>query len=220
MPGDDHDTPPLVAAAGVLLNAFFYAPLGAAIKLLDDGPSTVRQARQDVRNARFLGEMAVRRGSAELKERLAESRGSSSGGDGAAEAAASEVVDEVASDEPGSVDRDLTDPDDDADELVRAADELPRIDDLVETKTADPDQDADDDGAADDDDEAQGDDAVEGDDADDLAIPDYDHLPAIDIVDQLETLTPAELADIEVYERANRRRRTVLGKIAKLTDGG
>lgn len=53
-------------------------------------------------------------------------------------------------------------------------------------------------------------------DVEQLAVPDYDHLPAIDIVDQLESLSGDELDRIEAYERANRRRRTVLGKIDQL----
>ena len=193
MAGDDQDTPPLVVAAGVLLNAFVYAPLGAAIKLLDDGPSTVKKARQDVRNARFLGEMAVRRGSSELKERLNDARAS-------ADDAASEIVDEVADpdvDEMADPDVELADLEP-ADEIGTDEVEIVETDaDEIET------------------DEIEDDAAVE--DADDLAIPDYDHLPAIDIVDQLETLSADELAEIEAYERENRRRRTVLGKIAKLT---
>ncbi len=52
---------------------------------------------------------------------------------------------------------------------------------------------------------------------DDLVIPDYDSLPAIDIVLMLESLTSRELSGVESYERANRRRRTVLGKIAQLS---
>ena len=55
-------------------------------------------------------------------------------------------------------------------------------------------------------------------DADDLALPDYDQLPAIDIVAKLDNLTVEERADVERYEVANRRRRTVLGKLAQLAD--
>lgn len=53
-------------------------------------------------------------------------------------------------------------------------------------------------------------------DPDDLALPDYDTLPAIDIVDKLEHLTAAERSAIGEYESAHRRRRTVLGKLAQL----
>ena len=54
--------------------------------------------------------------------------------------------------------------------------------------------------------------------ADDLALPDYDTLPAIDIVAKLETLDAADRQAIERYESANRQRRTVLGKLAQLAE--
>lgn len=54
--------------------------------------------------------------------------------------------------------------------------------------------------------------------ADDLALPDYDTLPAIDIVAKLDTLTPGERSEIEQYESAHRQRRTVLGKLAQLAE--
>lgn len=49
-----------------------------------------------------------------------------------------------------------------------------------------------------------------------LALPDYDHLPAVDIVAALSTLDPDERAAIARYERAHRARRTVLGKVEQL----
>lgn len=52
----------------------------------------------------------------------------------------------------------------------------------------------------------------------DLALPDYDQLPAIDIVAKLASLTPEERAAIGAHESANRRRRTVIGKIRQLAD--
>jgi hypothetical protein len=55
-------------------------------------------------------------------------------------------------------------------------------------------------------------------DAETLALADYDHLPATDIVAKLEGLEPDELDAIETYERAGRARRTVLGKIDRLRD--
>lgn len=54
--------------------------------------------------------------------------------------------------------------------------------------------------------------------AHDLALPDYDTLPAIDIVGKLETLDVVDREAIERYESANRQRRTVLGKLAQLAD--
>ncbi len=50
----------------------------------------------------------------------------------------------------------------------------------------------------------------------DLALPDYEHLPAIDIVAKLAGLDGAERDAIERYESAHRRRRTVLGKLEQL----
>ena len=54
-------------------------------------------------------------------------------------------------------------------------------------------------------------------DATSLALSDYDHLPAADIVSKLDALEPDERDAIEVYERSNRHRRTVLGKLAQLS---
>ena len=49
-----------------------------------------------------------------------------------------------------------------------------------------------------------------------LSIPDYDGLAASQIIERLEGLNPAELNDVEEYERSTRARRTILGKIAIL----
>ncbi len=53
---------------------------------------------------------------------------------------------------------------------------------------------------------------------DELAIVDYDSVPAIDVVAQLADLDVDERAVIERYERANRGRRTILGKLQQLAD--
>lgn len=50
-----------------------------------------------------------------------------------------------------------------------------------------------------------------------LPIEGYDHLAARQVVDRLDSLTPAELREVERYERGNRHRRTVLGKIEQLS---
>lgn len=50
----------------------------------------------------------------------------------------------------------------------------------------------------------------------DLPIDDYESLAASQVVDRLPTLTPDELRAIEVFEMANRSRRTVLGRIEQL----
>lgn len=54
--------------------------------------------------------------------------------------------------------------------------------------------------------------------ADSLPIEGYDEMPAIEIVAQLESLTPDQRAVIVAHEQAHRRRRTVLGKIAQLSE--
>ena len=51
----------------------------------------------------------------------------------------------------------------------------------------------------------------------DLPIAGYDQLSARQIVDRLGSLTAAELALVEAYERSNRRRQTVLGRIGQLS---
>jgi hypothetical protein len=55
--------------------------------------------------------------------------------------------------------------------------------------------------------------------ATELALPDYDHLPASQIVAMLADLDRPELDAIESYELAHRHRRTVLGKIDQLRAG-
>jgi hypothetical protein len=52
----------------------------------------------------------------------------------------------------------------------------------------------------------------------DLALPDYDTLPAIDIVAKLEALSRDERDAIRRYESAHRQRRTVLGKLSQLVE--
>ena len=51
-----------------------------------------------------------------------------------------------------------------------------------------------------------------------LALPDYDQLPASQIVSKLSGLTLSELNALEVYETAHRQRRTVLGRIRQLKE--
>lgn len=50
----------------------------------------------------------------------------------------------------------------------------------------------------------------------DLAVAGYDSLSASQVVGRLGVLSDDELAAIEAYESANRRRRTILAKIAQL----
>lgn len=53
-------------------------------------------------------------------------------------------------------------------------------------------------------------------DADALALADYDHLSSAQIVAKLAGLETAEREAIEMYERAGRHRRTILGKLDQL----
>ncbi|MFP5326170.1 MAG: hypothetical protein ACLGHT_01655 [Acidimicrobiia bacterium] len=52
--------------------------------------------------------------------------------------------------------------------------------------------------------------------ADTLSIPGYDTLSASQVVQRLAALGPDELEAIEVYERANRSRRTILNRVDQL----
>jgi hypothetical protein len=49
-----------------------------------------------------------------------------------------------------------------------------------------------------------------------LAIPDYDELSASQVVERLEGLDAGDLDAVRAYEAAHRNRRTILGKIAQL----
>ncbi len=60
--------------------------------------------------------------------------------------------------------------------------------------------------------------AVDVPSVDDLALADYDELPASHIVTKLDGLAADELDDIAAFEGAHRNRRTVLGKISQLRD--
>lgn len=52
--------------------------------------------------------------------------------------------------------------------------------------------------------------------ADDLAIPDYESLSALHVVNRLPGLTPDELEAVRAYESAHRGRKTILNKVAQL----
>lgn len=53
-------------------------------------------------------------------------------------------------------------------------------------------------------------------DVDTLALADYDHLSSAQIVAKLDSLDAEELVAVGSYERANRHRRTILGKLEQL----
>jgi len=52
-----------------------------------------------------------------------------------------------------------------------------------------------------------------------LAIPGYDSLSASQVVQRLDGLSSAELADVRAHERASRGRRTILSRIEQLLAG-
>ncbi len=52
--------------------------------------------------------------------------------------------------------------------------------------------------------------------SDELAIPDYDSLSALQVVPRLEGLDADELASVDRYESAHRARRTILHRISQL----
>lgn len=160
--------------AGQVLEAFVFAPIGAGAQFVADGPAAIARARQELSNARFIGQMVVGRGASQLKDRLATQ-------------SPSEATTQHA--EPG-------------------LESEPAIEHVEAPEPPEPTAPAV---------EAEGVEMISDVTADSLAIPDYDSLPAIDIVGQLESLNPTELSAVDAYERSNRRRRTVLGKISQLS---
>ena len=52
------------------------------------------------------------------------------------------------------------------------------------------------------------------------SIPGYDQLTAAEVIGHLSSLTRDDLRSIREYEESHRGRRTVLGRIAQLLDGG
>lgn len=140
-----------------------YAPIGIEARLVGDVPAALKQARQQLVFARFIGKIAVDQGVQQLRQLLA-----------------ADVT------EP-----DVADPD--------PAESPPPANTASAPPTAP---------------------SVPGDAAapapEELALPDYDQLPAAHIVSKLNGLTSTELDAIEAYEMVHRHRRTVLGKIAQL----
>lgn len=56
--------------------------------------------------------------------------------------------------------------------------------------------------------------------ADELPIPDYDALSAVQVVPRLDSLDPDELASVMAYERSHRARRTILHRASELLAAG
>lgn len=181
--GGPHD---VASAWRTAFDLFVYAPIGLGAMLIEDGPAAIERARQELRNARFIGRLTVDQGVAQMRRRLDTEPGSreqTTDARSAAVTVSADATDTVAT----SADASATGVEADASETSRlAADPAPPSppDDLPV--------------------------------ASDLALPDYDTLPAIDIVAKLDTLGTDEREAIERYESAHRQRRTVLGKLARL----
>lgn len=146
MPNEPAEANEPVSIARAAFETLVFAPIGLGAMLVEDAPSALRQVRQELRNARFIGRLTVDQGAARLR---------------AAASAEQRPSERVARD---------------ADDVVDVGESNESV----------------------------------------LAIDGYDDLPAIEIVAQLEALSAAERGIIADHEQANRRRRTVLGKIAQL----
>lgn len=162
--------------------AVIFGAIGLGAKLVADTPRAVRQMRSDLVAARFIGEMAVTQGTAQVRKRLAatddhEASPSATG----------------RSDSAGSASAATAGPANEEPEVEQGPDLLVGADISAGAGTTTP-------------------------DVEELAIPDYDTVPAIDVVMQLADLDTVERELIEAYERAHRSRRTILGKIDQLRD--
>ena len=173
-----------------LLDVFVFAPIGAFLH----GPETVgdlaTKGRQDVANARFIGRMALDRGTAEGREQV------------------------------GAIVDDLTRRGIDLLVAAARAAGVPFEGDRAEPPDGDretephlrvvpPDETAADQAGVDSAD-------VDSPDVDSLAIPGYDTLAASQVVPRLDDLSDTELADVQDYERSHRGRMTILSRIAQL----
>ena len=171
---------PTPAELTKLVDLLVYAPIGLGATIVNDGPAAIKRARQEFNNARFIGQMAVTQGQAELRRRLEQAAARSAGGSPSARTDAIDVS-SVRATSPGET-ADSSENDD-----IGDVENVHDVDVCDASVTAG-----------------------------ELALPDYDSLPAIDIVDKLDHLSPGDRSAIRRYELANRGRRTVLGKLDQL----
>ncbi|MGA9278386.1 hypothetical protein [Ilumatobacter sp.] len=182
------------SAVRAAFDVLVFAPLGFGALLIEDSSAAVDRARQELSNARFIGRFAVDQGVAQMRSRLGS----------------------PATDDPP---RSMTAATSDAPQGVPQVapqgtpQRAPQRDVAVTIPVVPPAGGGVD--AAEADDPDQPDELVR---SDELALPDYDTLPAIDIVAKLATLGVEDRTAIERYESAHRRRRTVLGKLAQLAE--
>ena len=161
------EPPPLERLAALAL----FGPLDLTIKVVEELPSSVERARQQLVAARFLGKMVVDQSLVQARRRLGIVTVPSEPRERTARPSRDAAV--PPTETTTSVGRSR-------DDAGRGPGELPE--------------------------------------AADLALPDYEHLPAAHVVAKLEGLTQAERDDIEAFEAAHRHRRTVLGKLQQLRE--
>lgn len=188
MAASDHNEDiPLVER---VIEATLFRPFEVAAQLAAVPPrevsSRVRQVRNDVRAARMLGKFAVDYGVRRLRA-------------------------EVAARVENDSDVRATPPRSDGGAVAPVA-ENDRIDEQASAVAPPPDTDD----AVEDEGSPDPSEQPAGIDPEQLALPDYDSLSAADIVGLLGALTQHERDAVEEYESANRRRRTVLGKLDQL----
>ncbi|HEX5365879.1 MAG TPA: hypothetical protein VFW63_04355 [Acidimicrobiales bacterium] len=168
-------------------DVFLYAPIG----LFFESPALVtklaEQGRLQTRNARLFGQLAVRRGEAEVRRRVDEVEEQAVAVLRLLGLAPDEAADEGPAPTPAP-------PPDDAGGSATAPGTA-EVDAGAEVATTP---------------------ATPGRDAAELAIPDYDSLSASQVVTRLDGLAPDELEAVRAYEAANRGRKTILNKVAQL----
>lgn len=175
-----------------LLDAFVYAPLGAALVLADELPRLADRGRERVEKrvavARVVGKFAV----AEARRRLETLGGDPFGGP-------SRTSGERAHDR--RLEEDATAP-------APAPKTAPASREIMDLKREPSGSEADKTGAG-------GPATILA--SSELPIPAYDTLAASQVVERLASLTAGELEAVRKHESATRRRRTVLHRIAQLS---
>lgn len=184
---------PRPSAVDRLLDLVVYAPIGAAFEGERVVGDLARVGRSQVANARFIGRLAVDRGRQEVERAvggLADEvrRRTGTTLTTVARAAGAPLAGSGRPDAP-------TEPPAEGRHLHLVHDDASVGDDVAPAEAA---------GSA----------PVP--DVDSLAIPGYDTLSASQVVPRLEALSPEELDAIGHYERAHRRRMTILNRIAQL----
>lgn len=199
-PGGGGNAQPGRGPVGQLVDLCVYAPLGLALDARALLPELVDRGRSQVGMARMVGEFAVKWGSTRAEAAVGEAQDKALGLLRATGLAPVDDRDRTASATGSSAD------------ATPADATAPAADATASDATA---SDA---GPTGDEGSDQEDPTEPAVDVDDLAIPDYDNLSASQVVPRLDGLTADELDAVGRYERAGRRRNTILGKVAQLQD--